>query len=468
MPTLNKLAKIAALGFFMFALNGMLYAQKEYLPEDIADEEIIDEFVTEDTSAGVAKTEVTHKVVSRIHNQEDDALSTREWNFLKARTEEISKTSGDSALYNELIRELSLWLNVYDESSYAQDVLWAKANLQMQNKDYKGACVSLVKHLYLFPKSKLSITINSALLESLQKRSIPQKYHDPVATVRDAAKTGDKEERLTQFLNLMAFHTDDIFYEAMVKEFETFFMIYPDSKFLPDLTLSLGNLHASSRNFESALLQYSKIMALYPQSIRVPAALLQTARVYADHTKKPELAMDTFQTLVNKYPASAETRKAYTEMAQLAASRKQYQLAVEVYDKITTLYPNTDDAYAAYNAQIEIYNKRLDNYDQAMAIALKVAVVFQHNAEKVVPVLNDAAKISEKKRDYAKQLEFYNLIARDYPNSVEAPKALFDAAKVYEKIGETDNAVTTYQKIADDYSGNSYASDAQKRLNKLR
>ena len=79
------------------------------------------------------------------------------------------------------------------------------------------------------------------------------------------------------------------------------------------------------------------------------------------------------------------------------------------------------------------------------------------------------AKLYEKKRDYLKAEELYQLIVDTFPDEIRADNALYNMAQLYEhQLANPEKAKACYEKLFMEYTDSTFAIDARKRFRILR
>ncbi len=64
-----------------------------------------------------------------------------------------------------------------------------------------------------------------------------------------------------------------------------------------------------TREFDTALKNFSRVLEAYPNSSKVPGAILKIGYIQYENKQLPE-ARETLQKLIRKYPASSAARLA--------------------------------------------------------------------------------------------------------------------------------------------------------------
>lgn len=80
---------------------------------------------------------------------------------------------------------------------------------------------------------------------------------------------------------------------------------------IPSILLGMGNGHFNSEEFAAALEVYGRIIAEYPESDWAPEAIFQRGVSTYKHTEDPLPLRAAYDLLLEKYPTSQWTKRAY-------------------------------------------------------------------------------------------------------------------------------------------------------------
>jgi tol-pal system protein YbgF len=103
-------------------------------------------------------------------------------------------------------------------------------------------------------------------------------------------------------------------YDQAAKSFQKFLGVYPDGKFSDNAQYWLGESYYVTRNFDSALREFDKLITQHPDSQKFTHALLKIGYIH-DELGQKEKARDVLTDLTKNYPRSTA--------AGLAAKRLQ-------------------------------------------------------------------------------------------------------------------------------------------------
>lgn len=141
----------------------------------------------------------------------------------------------------------------------------------------------------------------SVLLTNLTKNGLPEP--PPGGEIITA---GPKAEKL--YAGALALYSSRDYQQATTK-FEEFVALYPDHKLAGNAQYWIGECHYSQKRFADAANEFGKVEKAYPESHKIPAALLKKGLSLAELKKMPE-AQAALQRIVDRYGQSEEAVKA--------------------------------------------------------------------------------------------------------------------------------------------------------------
>ncbi|HAH31145.1 MAG TPA: hypothetical protein DCL44_02405 [Elusimicrobia bacterium] len=382
-----------------------------------------------------------------------------EWKFLKTHGEDK-----DENVASAVLAQLTDWLKLYSDSEYADEAQLLKARLHLRLGDYKSAIVDLFKHTREYPDSKSSLDARKILNETIEKK-MDKKMKAVLGAISRTPETADKAQRLALFLEELSDKAGEALYEPSVEEFREFFSRFPLYSGRDGLQLVLGNLHSKKEEYLPARLAYERLISVYPDS----RFLLRTKKllgdVLANNIKDYNAAIKVYQNITSDFPGTGEAWAAYMQLAKLSERQSQYALAVEVYEKIIALYPEEKaEVYNAFVSEARILREEIKQPKEAVEVLNKLADKFKNG--KAIDALYLAAEIARKDmKDLDAEVKMYDRIASDYPS--QAPKVFLAAGEAYEKNKNFDKAKEYYTKITEKYPEDPLAKKAQKYIASL-
>ena len=92
-------------------------------------------------------------------------------------------------------------------------------------------------------------------------------------------------------------------YTESIATFKTLVETYPQSLLADDADYWMSEANYVTRDFEAALKGYRRVLSLYPESERIPDAMLKIGRIQYDIGAKEE-ARITFEAVIERFPGS--------------------------------------------------------------------------------------------------------------------------------------------------------------------
>lgn len=109
-----------------------------------------------------------------------------------------------------------------------------------------------------------------------------------------------------------------------------------------------------SRDYNGKYETLRRLVSTYPQSGHLPASLFEQAKSLVV-LNQPEQAALLYKQLLEKYPQSPFSGRAYNDLALIAYNAGRNQEAIDYYKKVVTLFPNSQDARSALLGMKTVY-----------------------------------------------------------------------------------------------------------------
>ena len=190
------------------------------------------------------------------------------------------------------------------------------------------------------------------------------------------------------------------------------------------------------RDHKAKIAGIDRLIASYPSSGLIPAAMLEKAESYAALSDNNG-AITVYNELVATYPTTAYGRKALLQLAITYQSAGRSGDALEAYKSVVTKYPTSEEARLASDDLKRIYAERgqLGDYTAFMAGV--------PDAPQTDPSELDALAFRAAEADYINNDRTERLTAylRDYPHGIHEAQATYLLAEAAHAAGRTDDAL---------------------------
>lgn len=208
---------------------------------------------------------------------------------------------------------------------------------------------------------------------------------------------------------------------------------FPNSVFVPDAMVSIGNSYFKVKNYYEALAYYSLVCKNYKAYAAAPEALFEQGRVLA-LTKKPQEAIRSFQQVERLYPETPFAPTAKIERAKALFDMNSFKRSLRVLDEIMT----TDPSKVYKDPDILLYSGynyyQLGRLEKARDLLCKVLNYFP-DIESNHLILTRIADTYREQGMESKALELYNMVIRRHPNSEGSLISMLRIAADIEKVG---------------------------------
>jgi TolA-binding protein len=343
--------------------------------------------------------------------------------------------------YLSAIDSFKLLLKDYPRSKFMEEALYSLGTVYFQRKDYALSCEILAKFRDEFKVSRLSgqavFMLGLSLLNS-------GKTDEALNIFKSISRQYTKENELMQKAE---YEIADCYYRlGREKEALGLFKLlrtkYPDSKITPEIMWWLGQYYYRLNDLNLAARYFSSLAKEYPDNSLSGDALYALGLVFRDENKLDQ-ALDSFKMAVKL--STGESRfESVLAIADIYAQRGKTEEALSQYRQIlktnpdlgSLLFPRIAKCY--YKAQDYgqaklFYQKALELIELKEAGDIQFSLAEVHEAENELEAAIDA---------YLKVADIYN------DNAQLSVRALLRAAKIYEEKGDFKRALGTYEIIA--------------------
>ncbi|MCB2262664.1 MAG: tol-pal system protein YbgF [Candidatus Thiosymbion ectosymbiont of Robbea hypermnestra] len=105
-------------------------------------------------------------------------------------------------------------------------------------------------------------------------------------------------------------------YKDAIRGFEDLLARYPNEEFADNARYWLGEANYVERNYEAALTQFQHVAADYPQSPKVPGALLKIGYIHHEKGDR-QRARRTLREILDRFPDTTEAHQAESRLERM-------------------------------------------------------------------------------------------------------------------------------------------------------
>lgn len=378
-----------------------------------------------------------------------------------------------SKIMEYLINENLQFLEIFPNSSNADEVLFMLANLYEEEKEYPQAFLSYLQFKFIYSDSDRR---NDAI------SNLNQIVHNKAeSTFKDKRKKIDKlisqslafPDRNTAMYELLSFVYDlDIedLNKILISYINTYIRTYSKVvKNVDQLYFWTGDIHAKLSDDYEAIFTYSRIPFVTPESILIPQALFQTGFLQYEETKDYQKAKDTFVSLIAAYPETPVAGDAQFYLAELYEEELDNpDEAVANYRVLVETYPDNKYAVEALKRVAEIMEDK-DQYEESIASYHQIFELYPKNNYSPEALLEIESIYRKKLENYEKAIEILILYSSHYSQQEDAAERLYDAAEMYaDDLNNKQAAIDTYTEVIKNFPDSKYAERAKDSIQDLR
>ena len=170
--------------------------------------------------------------------------------------------------------------------------------------------------------SKEVTEMNSRLVSVQERFSALEKRLtaiDEKLAVMEQAKISSAEEAKKD-ANNQEVKPDELYNEAIklikdkdylnaIEKFTRLISLFPNHDLASNAQYWIGEIYYAQKDYERAVLEFNEVVKKYPQSKKVPAALLKQGMAFAELGNKKEARL-LLETVMDKYPLAEEGQRA--------------------------------------------------------------------------------------------------------------------------------------------------------------
>lgn len=248
------------------------------------------------------------------------------------------------------------------------------------------------------------------------------RWEEAIRILRKIIREYPKSRHLERAYFLLAKSFDRMFeknipgrFAEITKRYQAAISRFPDSVFVPDAMLSIGNCCAKAESYSEALAYYSIVYENYKDYPVASEALFQRGKTLAS-ANNPQEAIKTFEQLERLYPGTQLVGAAKMEKAKRLFDMNRFEHSLRVFDEIITAEPNKvyEDPdillYSGYN------HYELGRLKEARTLFCKVFNYYP-DMESNHLILTRIADTYRDQGMESKALKLYNMVLKKYPDS---------------------------------------------------
>lgn len=197
------------------------------------------------------------------------------------------------------------------------------------------------------------------------------------------------------------------------------------------------------------------MMDRFPQSALVPSALLETAESWQELGNTGKV-IETYKTLALRYPSTAQGRQGQLLLAITYLNNNRRDEAADVYRKVITDYPSSEEARIAADdlKRIAADNGTLAEFAAFMRSVPDAPEIDSSEIEKM------AFESAEKEFEKSGRTRRLQAFVKEYQSGPYTPTALLYIARSHERGGNYTDAVATAADIIDRFPHSGVAEEA--------
>ncbi|MFC2088896.1 tetratricopeptide repeat protein [Calditrichota bacterium] len=389
------------------------------------------------------------------------------FNFLQKSY--TSKTDNDNEF---LIKQYNMFLNSFPNSPKGDEVLYYLGQLYLEERDYFDALSCFAKISFLYPNSsrtKDNKVAYTQIVMDHESRSFEDIYTEFLNKLNE---NKPHQDFLVSYFNYLFFiretNLEDL-NDVLISDINFYMQHFPSKIQNSDqLLLWLAEIYENKRDWSEAVLIYKKLIEIFPTSSMVPQALFKTGYLEYEEKSNPQIAKEIFVQLITDYGESEFAGDAQFFLSELYEKElDNTNEAITNYRLVVETYPANKYAVESLKRVAEILEKQ-DKYEEAIASYYQIVELYPQHPFAPEALIEIKTLYVRRLENYEKAIETLKFYAKQYPDREDAAELLFDAAEIYEDdLQNNQAAIDTYHQVINDFPNSDYAGRAKDRIDSL-
>lgn len=240
----------------------------------------------------------------------------------------------------------------------------------------------------------------------------------------------------------------DAYYDRALALFNQLIAIYPGSELSEQAQFNTAMCYYGKGELNTALSQFDTLREPFSDSPLLYQILYVTGEIYLKMQDYENARVEFTNVVDSGDPDLAPLASFGIPQAYLAEGK--YQEALDGYQKVIDLYPDTKAGQDAYFYMGWAY-ERLEKYEEAIAQLEQGIDLFPRN-ENAANAQVYIAQIAHVNKDIAAAVDAFQKVADNATYDYDTRRmAQYSVGKIYEDNSETDLAIDAYQKLLTEF-----------------
>lgn len=247
-------------------------------------------------------------------------------------------------------------------------------------------------------------------------------------------------------------------YQKSIEKSEKLLVDYPKSKWVDDARYLIAMAYLRREDWEKARMGFEDLIANDPKSKLVPDAKLgigMSLLGLGDH----EGARQILEQTLEEYPKFERRGEVTLKLAENAALRRNYRIAIQGYTDLLAKDPDEDLRRRVLEARGDAYLE-VDAPDSALADFTALSAL-QSVPEKRYEAELQRGECLERLGRFEEALELYAQLEREMPGPNQIPRTLLAHGRTLNEVGRHQEALTMFQRVVTDFPASSFGAEGQ-------